>query len=119
MKEKKEPKERKPRSAQRDASHKKNWKEYMATVEDIQNFIMDRILLRHNVITRRVEFRLPSSYEHEGTDWQPISDRVVNTLWSELSATKVVRRSPEEMKSIRQVMAACPSNTDTDVTDVF
>ena len=84
-------KERKPRSAQRDASHKKNWKEYMATVEDIQNFIMDRILLRHNVITRRVEFRLPSSYEHEGTDWQPISDRVVNTLWSELSATKVVR----------------------------
>ena len=31
----------------------------------------------------------------------------------------VVRRSPEEMKSIRQVMAACPSNTDTDVTDVF
>ena len=53
--------ERKPRSAQRDASHKKNWKEYMATVEDIQNFLMDRILLRHNVITGRVEYRLPDS----------------------------------------------------------
>ena len=63
----------------------------MATVEDIQNFIMDRVLLRHNVITRRVEYRIPSDYEHEGTDWQPISDRVVNSLWSELSATKVVR----------------------------
>ena len=70
---------------------KPNWKEYMATVEDIQNFIMDRLMLRHNVITRRVEYRLPSSYEHEGTDWQPITDRVVNSLWSELSATKVVR----------------------------
>ena len=45
---------------------KPNWKEYMATVEDIQNFLMDRILLRHNVITGRVEYRLPSSYEHEG-----------------------------------------------------
>ena len=52
--------ERKPRSAQRDALHAKNWKEYMATVEDIQNFLMDRILLRHNVITGRVEYRLPS-----------------------------------------------------------
>ena len=32
---------------------KPNWKEYMATVEDIQNFIMDRLMLRHNVIPRR------------------------------------------------------------------
>ncbi|MGX8695885.1 MAG: VapE domain-containing protein [Prevotella sp.] len=71
--------------------HRKKWKEYTATVEDIQNFLMDRILLRHNVITRRVEYRLPSSYENEGTEWQPISDRVVNSLWSELSAEKVVR----------------------------
>ena len=77
---KKELRERKP-----------NWQEYTATVEDIQNFLMDRILLRHNVITGRVEYRMPSDYEHEGTDWQPISDRVVNSLWSELSATKTVR----------------------------
>ena len=71
--------------------HKKPWREVYATVEDIQNFLMDRILLRHNVITGRVEYRLPSSYEHEGTDWQPICDRIVNSLWAELSATKVVR----------------------------
>ena len=70
---------------------KKNWKEYWATVEDIQNFVMDRLMLRHNVITRRVEYRLPASYEHEATDWQPLSDRVVNSLWSELSLTKQVR----------------------------
>ena len=84
-------KKRKKEAAEGNKERKPNWKEYMATVEDIQNFIMDRVLLRHNVITRRVEYRLPSSYEHEGTDWQPISDRVVNTLWSELSAMKVVR----------------------------
>ena len=39
--------------------HKKPWREVYATVEDIQNFLMDRILLRHNVITGRVEYRLP------------------------------------------------------------
>jgi predicted P-loop ATPase len=62
---------------------KKNWKEYIASVEDIQNFLMDRILLRHNVITGRVEYREPDEAE-----WAPISDRVVNSLWSELSAVK-------------------------------
>ena len=87
--------ERKPRSAQRNASHKKNWKEYTATVEDIQNFLMDRVLLRHNVITKRVEWRDPRDPSRpplfRGGDWQPISDRVVNSLWAELSATKAVR----------------------------
>ena len=29
---------------------------------------MDRLMLRHNVITRRVEYRVPSSYEHERLD---------------------------------------------------
>ena len=119
---KKDKKERKP-----------NWKEYVASVEDIQNFLMDRVLLRHNVITRRVEYREPErdlflapptapegasidyafetivspsgdalelcSLATEGTQegggrartWTPLTDRLVNTLWSELSATKVVR----------------------------
>jgi hypothetical protein len=108
--------EQKPRSAQRDASHKKcsaqrdalhakNWKEYMATVEDIQNFLMDRILLRHNVITGRVEYRLPDS----------------------MRGYIVVRRSAEEMRSLRSVMAqesseptsAPDANTDTDDTVIF
>ena len=75
--------------------HKKNWKEYTATVEDIQNFLMDHILLRHNVITKRVEWRDPQDPSRpplfRGGDWQPISDRVVNSLWAELSATKAVR----------------------------
>ena len=80
MKKEKKSKERKP-----------NWKEYMASVEDIQNFLMDRILLRHNVITRRVEYRFPAEFRGETTEWEPLSDRIVNSLWTELSATKMVR----------------------------
>ena len=78
MKERKKSEEKK--------EHKKQWREYTATVEDIQNFLMDRVLLRHNVITGRVEFRIPDT-----DNWQPISDRIVNSLWAELSATKAVR----------------------------
>ena len=91
--------------------HKKPWREVYATVEDIQNFLMDRVLLRHNVITRRVECRIPDSMPCSDPQpprsalplgssknlggswqtWQPISDRIVNSLWAELSATKAVR----------------------------
>ena len=78
MKERKKDEEKK--------EHKKPWREYTATVEDIQNFLMDRVLLRHNVITGRVEYRIPDT-----DNWQPISDRIVNSLWAELSATKTVR----------------------------
>ena len=78
-----------------ESEHKKPWREVYATVEDIQNFLMDRVLLRHNVITKRVEWRDPQDPSRpplfRGGDWQPISDRVVNSLWSELSATKAVR----------------------------
>ena len=106
-----------PKKGGESRERKPNWKEYTATVEDIQNFLMDRILLRHNVITRRVEYRIPEGdlWESEkrrvisekiletfgtsdqgraataGTEWEPISDRVVNSLWAELSAEKVVR----------------------------
>ena len=100
MTKKKETKERKP-----------NWKEYTATVEDIQNFLMDRVLLRHNVITGRVETPTPNPsrsggvidycQEAEATalpsrpggagGWVPLNDRIVNSLWAELSATKAVR----------------------------
>ena len=77
MKEKKEPKERKPRSAQRDALRAKNWREYTATVEDIEQFLSDNVLLRHNVVAGRVEYRIPDAWPSEsgGQVWLPISDR--------------------------------------------
>ena len=71
--------------------HKKNWREDYATVEDIKAFLGGRLYLRHNMITRRVECKLPSNYETDGADWQPISDRVVNSLWAELSKERPVR----------------------------
>ena len=49
---------RKQKKKETAGERKPNWKEYMASVEDIQNFLMDRILLRHNVITGRVEYRM-------------------------------------------------------------
>ena len=79
---------KKPKGAK---ERKPNWKETCASVEEIKEFLEDHVMLRHNVITRRVECRVPSSYEHEGTDWQPISDRIVNSLWAEMSHEKAVR----------------------------
>ena len=99
MKERKKSEEKK--------EHKKPWKEEYATVDDIQNFLMDRVLLRHNVITKRAECRAPSVPPNwrddtalDGCspcggrpeeDWAPISDRIVNSLWTEMSRMKPVR----------------------------
>ena len=69
---------------------KKNWREYTATVDDIQRFLADNVLLRHNVVTGRTEYRLPSSDTREATAWDNVSDRLVNSLWQQLSATKKV-----------------------------
>ena len=91
MDEEKPKKKRKKKTAEGNKERKPNWKEYTASVEDIKTFLADRIFLRHNVITGRVECKLPSSYWNDGTEWQPISDRVVNSLWAELSKEKTVR----------------------------
>ena len=93
---KKEPKE-----------HKPNWREYTATVADIEAFLSDHMYLRHNVVTGRTECRIPecdlfADWIANGlpTDqWLPISDHIVNTLWRGLSKTKEVKTV-----NIRQVM---------------
>ena len=114
-----EPRERKP-----------NWKDYTATVEDIKMFIADRMFLRHNVITGRVECRKPWNNEERRTEgvefataidngsamsaaansslptlhshpaWQPVNDRIVNSLWAEMSKEKVVRA--EDMRRVME-----------------
>ena len=101
-----EPRERKP-----------NWKDYTATVEDIKMFIADRMFLRHNVITGRVECKAPLVPPNWGDDlsqdgsspswgrsgggqWAPISDRIVNSLWAEMSKEKVVRA--EDMRRVME-----------------
>jgi predicted P-loop ATPase len=82
---------------------KANWKEVYATVDDIKAFLGDRLFLRHNVITGRVEYREPSIYPpnlggegrpeqaHFGDGYMPVNDRLVNSLWAEMSKQKPVR----------------------------
>ena len=41
--------------------HKVSWQEKNATPAEIKQFLSDRIYLRHNVITGRVECRLPAT----------------------------------------------------------
>ena len=81
--------------------HKKNWREVYASVEDIKTFLSNHIYLRHNVITGRIECRVPAKdlfepgidpFETKQVDkWQPISDRIVNSLWTAMSRDKPVR----------------------------
>ena len=77
----------------------------VATVEEIKAFLREHIQLRHNVITGRVESLTPGpipeqssptrslSPKGEGSEmsWQPITDRVVNSLWAELSRQKAAK----------------------------
>ena len=77
---------------------KQNWRETYATVEDIQRFLEDRVVLRFNVVTRRVEYRIPSGWRvegggqrEEGGGWTEITDRLLNSLWSEMMQQKPVR----------------------------
>ena len=98
-------KEHKPRSAQGDASHKKNWRETYATVGEIKQFLSDHVYLRYNMVKYRVEARLPSEdafcqnselAQFAADDWQPMSDRLKNTLLTALQAIKDTRKTDLE-----------------------
>ena len=135
MEEEKKPEKRRKKGAatKKDGEareRKPNWKDYTATVEDIKMFIADRMFLRHNVITGRVECRKPWNNEecrtesvefataidngsamsavansslptlHSHPAWQPVNDRIVNSLWAEMSKEKVVRA--EDMRRVME-----------------
>ena len=76
------------------ADRKPNWQEVYATVEDIRQFLDERVLLRYNVVTRRVEVHWLTDFGDAAPsldDWEPLTDRLVNSLWVELSQQKPVR----------------------------
>ena len=80
--------------------HKPNWQETYSSVDEIKDFLANRIFLRHNVITRRVEYRLASSFTQDFMPyWLPIEDRVVNSLW-----TKMCRIKPTRVQDIFRVI---------------
>ena len=76
------------------ADRKPNWQEVYATVEDIRQFLDERVLLRYNVVTRRVEVHWLTDFGDAPPgldDWEPLTDRLVNSLWVEMSEQKQVR----------------------------
>ncbi len=91
MEEKK--RKKKAKSTER-MERKPNWQEVYATVEDIRQFLSERVLLRYNVVTRRVEVHWLTDFGDappELDDWEALTDRQVNSLWVELSEQKPVR----------------------------
>ena len=83
---------------------------YTASVDEIKAFLDGRVRLRYNVITSRVECLLTGENTNNSLSglntnltndtnnslgvntnltcpqWQPVSDRIVNTLWSQMSS---------------------------------
>ncbi|MBO6033417.1 MAG: hypothetical protein J6Q22_18515, partial [Prevotella sp.] len=77
--------------------HKKNWREVNATPEEIKAFLSDHVYLRYNLVKYRVEARLPSEdpfwqnnelAQFVSDDWQPMSDRLKNTLLNAMRGIK-------------------------------
>ncbi len=80
--------------------HKASWQETYASIDDIMTFLDNHVMLRHNVVTGRVEYRFPTTYYNKTpTEWQPISDRVVNSLWTDMA-----RRQPVRVQDIQRVI---------------
>ena len=52
--------------------HKPSWQETYASIDEIMAFLDNHVLLRHNVVMARVEYRIPTTYYNKTpTEWQP------------------------------------------------
>ena len=89
----------------KEEEHKKNWRETYATPEEIKTFLSDHVYLRYNTVKYRVEARLPPQddfcqnselAQFVSDDWQPLSDRLKNTLLTALQGVKDTRKSDLE-----------------------
>ena len=56
-----------------------------ATVEEIKSFLDGHVSLRFNEITNRVEYEFPAD-NTDGHRFTPVNDRIVNSLWSQMSS---------------------------------
>ncbi len=73
---------------------KPNWKEVYASVDDIKAFLSDRVLLRRNVVTNRVEIHWLTDFGDpppEADAWHDVTDWDTNTLWTLMAQEKPVR----------------------------
>ena len=90
-----EEKKRKKKAKSMERTERKpNWQEVYATVEDIQAFLDERVLLRYNMVTHQTEVHLLTDFGDDlskPAEWQRMSDRIENSLWKDLSKEKPVR----------------------------
>ena len=56
-----------------------------ASVDEIKSFLDGHVSLRFNEITSRVEYEFPAD-STDGHRFMPVNDRIVNSLWSQMSA---------------------------------
>ena len=91
----------KKKSKGEEKEHKVPWQEKYASPEEIKAFLSDHIYLRYNRVKYRVEARLPSGdafcqnselAQFASDDWQPMSDRLKNTLLTALYVIKPTRK---------------------------
>jgi len=82
-------------------AHKAPWQETTATVDDIMRFLDDRVMLRYNTVTRRVECHIVRNYKlRSPAEYEPLTDRMVNSLWAEMAQTQEkTGRELNELKS--------------------
>ena len=85
--------------------HKVPWQEKYATAKEIKAFLNDHIYLRYNTVKHRVEARLPAEdafcqnselAQFVSDDYQPMSDRLSNTLLTALQSIKPTRKCDME-----------------------
>ena len=94
------------------ADRKPNWQEVYATVEDIQQFLSERVMLRFNLVTHQTEVHWLTDWGDDlsrPAEWERINDRIENTLWKDLSKQKPVR-----MRDLQYVM-----NVKGDINEQF
>ena len=104
MSEEKPKKKRKKTAAETDGAkeHKPNWRETYATKAEIKQMLADHVYLRYNTVKHREEYRLPArdpfvmnselaQFVH--AEWQPVNDRLKNSLKNALDAVKETRRT--------------------------
>ena len=83
--------------------HKQNWRETHASTEDIQKFLSEHVLLRHNTVTGQSEFRVPERDEFDSLgmkyltgatpldEWRSATDWQTVNMQNLLSFAKDVR----------------------------
>ena len=113
-------------SEESEKEHKAPWQNQMATPAEVRAFLEDHVFLRHNVITNRVECRLPETDPFEKDwfagfpkgVWMPISDRIVNTLWEMMSLEKPVGVEPGEFMPVARAKQIVCGSMAHEISDV-